>query len=113
VREGEGCLLLNRSLGGIGKLYQDDALLGEVYYNIKQEQPPGRFVCTTVFVGNEIDLTANASDTLYRLFLENNHDILVTLCKARPAPHAPYSGVVRDGKLHSELDLTHAHLAGS
>jgi hypothetical protein len=100
---------LNRSLGGIGKLYHDDALLGEVYYNIKQEQPPGQLVCTTVFVGNEVDLTANATDTRYHLLLENNQYMIVTLSKARALPHAPYTGVAHDGTLHTATGSTQTH----
>jgi hypothetical protein len=103
---------LNRSLGGIGKLYHDDALLGEVYYNIKQEQPPGPLVCTAVFVGSEVDLAGNAADTLYSLLLENRQYMLVTLSKVRPGGQAPYVGVAHNGKLHTEFGPSHAQFAG-
>jgi hypothetical protein len=92
-------MMMKRSLGGIGALYRDGTLLGKVYYNLKQEQPPGELVCTLVFVGDDVDLPAGQQR--YRLWLEDGQYLVLTLKKMRPASRSPYVGYSCDGIFHS------------
>jgi hypothetical protein len=95
---------LTRSLGGIGKLYRDDACLGEVYYNIKPNQRPGQLLCTIVFVGKDLDLPND--NRVYRLYLEDGRYLIVTLRKVRQAHRSPYNCISCDGILHSEYSYS-------
>jgi hypothetical protein len=98
-------MIPNKSLGGIGNLYLDDTLLGEVYYNIRQDQPPGSILCSMVFVGNDVELPDDKGR--YRLLLEDGRYLLVTLYAARPGAYAPYLCASCDGIWHSELSYAH------
>jgi hypothetical protein len=90
----------NRSLGGIGKLYSDDVLVGEVYYNIRVEPQRGFIVGSIVFVGVEIELPGD--DSPYRLILEDGRSMILTIGRSSSAPLAAWSCVSRDGILHTE-----------
>jgi hypothetical protein len=105
-------MLVNRSLGGIGKLYLGDTLMGDVYYNIRQDQPPDSLECSVVFVGKEVELPPdlavgatqeNGRGGCYRLFLEDGRYLIVTVSKKSSLPHAPYICTSCDGLFHSTL----------
>lgn len=91
-------MVKHRSLGGIGRLYQGEVALGDVYYNIKREQPPGSLECTLVFIGKEMELPSDGKR--YRLVLEDGHSMTITLRKGRAKPNAPYIGTSCDGVVH-------------
>src|SRR5689334_1015812 len=93
--------LLQRSLGGIGKLYYDDLLIGEVYYNIRQGKLPAQLLCSVVFVGKDVELPSDSR--LYFLFIEDGRYLIVTLHRDRAL--APYICSSQDGMLHSEFTL--------
>ncbi len=95
-----------RSLGGIGSLYRDNVLLGRVYYNLKQDQPPGIIVCTLVFIDDEVDIPDDKQR--YRLWLEDGRYLLVTLQKMRPVSHSPYVAYSCDGIFHAALTHTYS-----
>lgn len=97
-------MILNRSLGGIGGLFDGDALLGEVYYNIRQGQTPNSPVCSVVFVGNDVELPAD--NRFYRLYLEDGRYLILKLSRARA--YAPYTCTSFDGILHSELSYSNS-----
>ena len=88
-----------RSLGGIGHLYSDDVLQGDVYYNIQKNQPPGKVMCTLVFVGRDIELAGGT--TRYRLVLEDGSYLFIVLLGTRAAPNLPYTFVSPDGIFHA------------
>lgn len=97
---------VSRSLGGIGKLYQGEQFLGEVYYNIPLQQSLGPIVCNVVFVGNDLELPHDQGR--YRLYLEDSRYLIIMLRIARIAPHAPYSCTSCDGIWHTELSLAYS-----
>jgi hypothetical protein len=99
-------MMMKRSLGGIGALYRDGALLGKVYYNFKQEQRPGVIVCTLVFVGDDVDLPRG--NQRYRLWLEDGQYLILTLQKTRPALSSPYIGISCDGVFHSAMTYVYS-----
>ena len=92
-------MILNRSLGGLGRLYDGDALLGEVYYNIREGQTAASPVCSVVFVGNDVELPAD--NRSFRLYLEDGRYLVLNLTRNRA--DAPYTCTSFDGVLHSEL----------
>ena len=96
-------MAMNRSLGGIGKLYEGEHLLGEVYYNIKLAQTMDRMECSLVFVGSDVELVH--SSQRYRLFLEDGRYLLVAVTNSRHIPYAPYHCTSLDGVFHSDLCL--------
>lgn len=90
---------IKRSLGGIGRLYHHNELLSEVYYSIRQDQADGTIYGSVVFVGRDIEL---ANDGLpYRLLLEDERYLILSLTKESTTPFAPYTFTSRDGILHS------------
>ena len=93
-------MAVNRSLGGIGKLYCDDLLLGEVYYNIKAEPQHGFTVGSIVSVGMEIELFADSCP--YRLILEDGRSMNLTIERNSLLPFSAWSCVSGDGILHAE-----------
>jgi hypothetical protein len=92
-------MVVSRSLGGIGRVFRDDVMLGQVYYNIRQGQSPGHLECSVVFIGNDVTLPVDKRPSL--LFLEDGRYLLVDLVRQRP--DAPYSCTLHDEALHSEL----------
>jgi hypothetical protein len=87
-----------RSIGGLGKLYDDGQLVGNVYYNIKQDQQRG-LLCTVVFLGRDIEIPED--NRHYRLILEDGRYLIVTLRHTRPTAGSPYAGISCDGILHA------------
>ena len=100
-------MLVKRSLGGIGSLYLDHALLGKVYYNFKPDQSPGVIICTLVFVGNNPELPAGKQR--YWLWLEDGQYLLVTLEKQRAHSPSPYIGTSCDGVFHPTMSYAYTN----
>lgn len=96
-------MAVNRSLGGIGKFYDGDHPLGEVYYNINLTQATDKMECSLVFVGSDVDLSH--SSHRYRLILEDGRYLIVSITKGRHIPYAPYHCTSCDGVFHSDLFL--------
>lgn len=90
---------IQRSLGGIGRLYRHDTLLGEVYYSVKQNQTDGSIYGSIVCVGQDVDLPID--DQSYCLLLEDARSLIVSLMRDSKTPFAPYSFTSRDGIIHS------------
>ena len=99
-------MMAMRSLGGIGALYRNNALLGKVYYNLKPDQSPGEIVCTLVFVGDDIDLPND--EQRYRLWLEDGQYLIIKLHKMYPTSPSPYVGSSLDGVFHASMNNAHS-----
>jgi hypothetical protein len=92
-------MIFDRSLGGIGRLYDEDTLLGEVYYNIRQNQTPGEIMSTVVFVGDDLELSPTGG--CYRLILEDGRYLIGALSRTRQDGRSPYTHISCDGILHT------------
>ncbi len=93
-------MAVTKSLGGIGRLYRDDFLLSEVYYNIKLDQLLDHKVGTIVFVDTDIELPNDNSH--YCLFLEDGRYLKLTISRNSSSRFSPYSCTSCDGILYSE-----------
>src|SRR5262245_57884815 len=90
-------MLLNRSVGGMGRLYSGELLLGEVYYNIRQGISPEFVVCSVVFVGSDVELSEDARP--FQLLIEDGRTLTVTLERERA--NSPYLCTLEAEMLHS------------
>jgi hypothetical protein len=95
----KSAMQIQRSLGGIGKLYRQNMLLSEVYYSVKQNQADGSIYGSIVCVGQDINLPLD--DDPYYLLLEDKRLLILSLTRESKAPFAPYSFTSCDGILHS------------
>jgi hypothetical protein len=96
------------TIGGIGQLWQDDRMLGAVYYNLylqqpnsaRQDKPPqdGDLVSDgeLVFLGEDIELDPAAT---YRLLLEDARTLDVTVTRDQSKRRAPYQLHTADGRI--------------
>lgn len=93
-------MAINRSLGGIGTFFQEDEVVGQVYYNIATKQPRGVIMCNIVFLDKDIILPQN--EQLYKLFLEDGRYLFVTVSPNDPRYPSSYLCTAWDGKLHND-----------
>lgn len=93
-------MAVDRSIGGIGQLFCEDELVGQVYYNIAAKQPRGIVVCTIVFIEREVTLPND--DQRYKLCLEDDRYMLVTISPSRDGQLSPYFCTASDGILHND-----------